>query len=93
MSEPTSQEKDNQRVRASITAIECWERTQLGEGDQHQARHQAEQLVKDATASDAIKEDWMRLIHAEDVLVSDTTAFIPRVQEEETDPTFEHPEH
>ena len=84
--------KDNQKVEASNTAIERRERMQLGEGDQRQARCQAEQLVKDATASDAIKEDWMRLIHAEDVLVSDATAFIPRVREEETDPTFEHPE-
>ena len=34
----------------------------------------------------------MRLIHAEEILASDATAFIPRVQEEETKPTFEHPE-
>ena len=34
----------------------------------------------------------MRLIQAEDILASDATAFIPRVQEEETNPTFEHPE-
>ena len=84
--------KDNQEAGASNTARELWERTQLGKGDRHQARRQAEQLVKDATASDAIKEDWMRLIHAEEILASDATVFIPRVQEEETKPTFEHPE-
>ena len=84
--------KDNQRAGASNTARELRERTQLGKGNQRQARCQAEQLVKDATASDAIKEDWMRLIQAEDILASDATAFIPRVQEEETNPTFEHPE-
>ena len=65
---------------------------QLSEGNRHQARRQVEQLVKDATASDAFKEEWMRLIHAEEILASDATAFIPRVQEEETKPTFEHPE-
>ena len=65
---------------------------QLGEGNRRQARRQAEQLVKDAIVSDVIKEDWMKLIQAEDIFVSDATAFIPRVQEEETNPTFEHPE-
>ena len=34
----------------------------------------------------------MRLIHTEEILAGDATAFIPRVQEEETKPTFEHPE-
>ena len=34
----------------------------------------------------------MKLIQAEDILASDAKAFIPRVQEEETNPTFEHPE-
>ena len=32
------------------------------------------------------------MIHTEGILASDATAFIPRVQEEETNPTFEHPE-
>ena len=34
----------------------------------------------------------MRLIHAEGIIASEVTAFIPRVQGEETNPTFEHPE-
>ena len=34
----------------------------------------------------------MKLIQAEDILARDAKAFIPRVQEEETNPTFEHPE-
>ena len=42
--------------------------------------------------SEVIKKDWVKLIQAEDILVSDAKAFIPRVQEEETNPTFEHPE-
>ena len=84
--------EDDREARASNTLRELWERTQLGEGDRHQARRQAEQLIKDATASDAIKEDWIRLIHAEGILASEVTAFIPRVQGEETNPTFEHPE-
>ena len=84
--------KDHQRAGASNTAREFQERTQLGEENRRQARRQAEQLVKDAIVSDVIKEDWMKLIQAEDIFASDATAFIPRVQEEETNPTFEHPE-
>ena len=43
-------------------------------------------------ASDAIKDAWMKLIHAENYLARGVTAFLPRVQWEEANPTFEHPE-
>ena len=56
--------EDDWEARASNAPRELRERTQLGEGDRCQARRQAEQLIRDATASDAIKVDWMRLIHA-----------------------------
>ena len=84
--------KDNHRAGAANTVRELREGMQLSEGDRRQARCQAEQLVKDAIVSDVIKEEWMKLIQAEDIFASDATAFIPRVQEEETNPTFEHPE-
>ena len=66
---------------------------QLGEEGWRQTKRQAEQLVRDATASDTIKEAWMRLIHAEDILTKGITAFLPRVQREESNPTFKHPEN
>ena len=57
-----------------------------------QASHKAEQIVKNAMVSEDIKDDWLKLIHAEEILAREAKAFIPKVQEEETNPTFEHPE-
>ena len=62
------------------------------ENNKGQASHKAEQLVKNAMVSEDIKDDWLKLIQEEDILARDAKAFIPRVQEEETNPTFEHPE-
>ena len=62
------------------------------EGSKGQASHKAEQLVKNAMVSEDIKNDWVKLIQVEDILARDAKAFIPKVQEEETNPTFEHPE-
>ena len=62
------------------------------EKNKSQASHKAEQLVKNAMVSEDIKDDWLKLIQEEDILARDAKAFIPRVQEEETNPTFEHPE-
>ena len=39
-----------------------------------------------------IKDAWINLIQAEDYLIRGITAFLPRIQQEETSPTFEHPE-
>ena len=39
-----------------------------------------------------IKDTWTNLIQAEDYLLRGITAFLPRIQQEETNPTFEHPE-
>ena len=41
--------------------------------------------------NDTIKDAWIKLIQAEDYLLKDITAFLPRMQQEETNPTFEHP--
>ena len=62
------------------------------EDNKGQASHKAEQLVKNAMVSEDIKDDWLKLIQEEDILARDAKAFIPRVQEEETNPTFKHPE-
>ena len=35
----------------------------------------------------------MKLIQAENYLLRDGTAFLPRIQQEETNPTFKHPEN
>ena len=37
-----------------------------------------------------IEEAWINLVQAEDYLVRGITAFLPRIQQEETNPTFEH---
>ena len=84
--------KDHQRAGEFNTTREVQDRVQFGEENRWQAKHQAEQLVKDAIVSEVIKRDWVKLIQEEDILASDAKAFIPRVQEEETNPTFEHPE-
>ena len=62
------------------------------EKNKSQASHKVEQLVKNPMVSEDIKNDWLKLIQEEDILARDAKAFIPRVQEEETNPTFEHPE-
>ena len=85
--------KDCWKAMASNTPREHRERTQFCKEDWHQTKRQAEQLVRDTTASDAIKEAWMRLIHAEDYLARGVTAFLPRVQREESNPTFKHQEN
>ena len=90
---PAYGSEDDQKARASNTPRELWERMQLGEEDWRQAKRQAEQLVRDATASDAIKDAWMKLIHAEIYLVRGVMAFLPRMQREEANPTFKHPEN
>ena len=84
-------DKENQRKNC-IDSVPPTEPLQLGKDNWGQAKHKAEQLVKNAMVSEVIKKDWVKLIQAEDILASDAKAFIPRVQEEETNPTFEHPE-
>ena len=86
---PAYGSEDDRKAMASNTPRELRERTQFCEED----CYQAEQLVRDTTASDAIKEAWMRLIHAENYLARGVTAFLPRMQREESNPTFEHPEN
>ena len=49
--------------------------------------------MRDATESDAFKDAWIKVIQAENHLARDSAAFIPRVQLEETNPTFKHPEN
>ena len=46
---------------------------------------------KDATYM--IKEAWSNSIQAEDYLIRGITAFLPRIEQEEAKPTFEHPEN
>ena len=67
----------------------------LHDGDWRQAENtaQAEGLIRDAMESDAIKDAWIKVIQAENHLARDSSAFIPRVQREETNPTFKHPEN
>ena len=43
--------------------------------------------------NNAIKDAWMKLIQAENYLSRGVTAFLPRIQREETNPTFKHPEN
>ena len=78
----------------STTPREHRERTQLYKGDWGQAEHtnRAERLIRDAMENDTIKDAWIKLIQAEDYLSRGVTAFLPRMQQEETNPTFEHPE-
>ena len=85
------EDKENQR-KSCIDYVPPTKPLPLGKDNGGQANHKAEQLVKNAMVSEVIKKDWVKLIQAEDILASDAKAFIPRVQEEETNPTFEHPE-
>ena len=85
------EDKENQR-KSCMDYIPPTKPLQFGEDNKGQASHKAEQLVKNAMVSEGIKNDWVKLIQAEDILARDAKAFIPRVQEEETNPTFEHPE-
>ena len=95
MSEPTPKEDGNQvpdhffvapygsegcqEERVSSTPRGHRERTQLREEDWHPAKRQAEQLIREATASDAIKEAWMKLMYAEECLARGVKAFLPRI--------------
>ena len=85
------EDKENQR-KSCINYIPSTKPLQLGEDNGGQANHKAEQLVRNSMVSEAIKNDWVKLIQAEDILARDAKEFIPRVQEEEANPTFEHPE-
>ena len=76
-------DKENQQKNC-IDYVPPTEPLQLGKDNWGQAKHKAEQLVKNAMVSEVIKKDWVKLIQAEDILASDAKAFIPRVQEEET---------
>ena len=40
-----------------------------------------------------IEEAWIYLVQAEDYLVRGIMAFLPRINQEETNPTLEHPEN
>ena len=85
-------DKDQEKA---MVPREHQKRAQLQEGDRRQAENtvQAERLIRDATESDAIKDAWIKVIQAENHLARESAAFIPRVQLEETNPTFKHPEN
>ena len=85
------EDKENQR-KSCIDYVPSTKPLQLGKDNGGQANHKAEQLVRNSMVSEGIKNDWVKLIQAEDILARDAKAFIPRVQEEEANPTFEHPE-
>ena len=85
------EDKENQR-KSCIDYVPSTKPLQLGKDNGGQANHKAEQLIRNSMVSEGIKNDWVKLIQAEDILARDAKAFIPRVQEEEANPTFEHPE-
>ena len=82
------------RLMTSIIPREHQERTHLHGRDWCQDVHanRSEQLIQDGTENYKIKDTWINLIQAEDYLLRGIMAFLPRIQQEETNPTFEHPE-
>ena len=51
------------------------------------------ETIRDATENDAVKDACKKLIQVEIYLLRGVMAFLPRIQQEETNPTFKHPEH
>ena len=85
---------DKVQGQAMVTR-EHRKRAWLHEGDWRQAENtaQAERLIRDTTESDTIKDEWIKVIQAENHLTRDSTEFILKVQLEDTNPTFKHPEN
>ena len=79
----------------STTPREHQERTQLYGWDWRRAErtNRAERLTRDATENDMIKDACIKLIKKEDYLSRNVTIFLPRIQREEINPTFKHPEN
>ena len=87
-------DKEFRRVMTSIIPREHQERTHLHGRDWCQDEHanRSERFIQNETENYTIKDAWINLIQAEDYLLRGITAFLPRIQQEETNPTFEHPE-
>ena len=49
--------------------------------------------IEGEDATYTVKEAWLNLRQAEDYLTRGIIAFLPRIEKEEMNPTFEHPEN
>ena len=95
-------EEEFRRVMTSIIPREHQERTHLQGRDWCQKPKQDNATLlhpnvttppeTDEKENYTIKDTWINLIQAEDYLLRGIMAFLPRIQQEETNPTFEHPE-